>query len=372
MADFFAVYLDRDGSLRFVINDTTSQHHGAHIFEVRQLTGPTASGTTINKSVPKNPMPDPTGDAQSPHYFPVTGAGANLPQFDFTKLELSQPNDNTLRVRMTLNSLATLAPPAGKANSLWLTRFQALSLGDENEESYRIFYVGAESVGGGSPTFFAGSGDSAHDAVPGDGCVTTTPENCKIVQYPNEVAATGSVSGNVITIDVPLQGGFGAGRPIFGNTLFNVTALSAGRNDSSTDIYADLDATRAFDFKLKKTVTPPGAGRNVTGDGAIPATGTSEGLFALNVFESLKGKVDYRDDGAAVNFRSTKITSVTFDDATHSVTINGNGMNAGIAVDFTVIVTDNSEPGTSDTFSISLSSGYSKSDTLIRGNIQIH
>lgn len=371
MADFFAVYLDLDGSMRFVYNDTTSQHHGAHIFEVRQLAGPTASGMTINKPVPKNPMSDPTGDAQSPHYFPVTGAGPNLPQFDFTKLELSQPNDNTLRVQMTLNSLASLQPPAGKTNSLWLTRFQALSLGDENEESYRIFYVGAESVGGAPLTFFAGSGDSAQDAVPGDGCVVTTPENCKIVEYPNEVAATGSVNGNVITIDVPLQGGFGAGRPIFGNTLFNVTALSAGRSNSSTDIYADLDATGAFDFTLKETVTPPGAGRKVTGGGAIPGTGANDGLFTLNVFENLKGKVDYRDDGAGVNFRSTKITSVTFDDATRSVTIEGNGVNAGEMVDFMVIATDNGDPGTNDEFSISLSSGYSKSGTLIRGNIQI-
>jgi hypothetical protein len=302
----------------------------------------------------------------------VTGAGPNLPQFDFTKLELSMPNDNTLRVRMTLNSLASLAPPAGKANSLWLTRFQALSLGDGNEEAYRIFYVGAESTGGGPLTFFAGSGDSAQDAVAGDGCVVTTPENCKIVEYPNEASATGSVSGNVITIDVNLQTGFGAGRPIFGNALFNVTALSAGRNNASADVYADLDATRAFDFTLKKTVEPPGAGRKVTGGGAIPGTGSHDGLFALNVFENLKGKIDYRDNGAGVRFRSTKITSVVFDDSNKSVTIKGSGLNAGATVDFTVVAVDNGEPGTNDQFSINLSSGYSKSGRLLRGNIQIH
>jgi hypothetical protein len=42
MADFFAVALDKDGSIRIVYNDTTSQHHGAHLFEERQLAGPTA------------------------------------------------------------------------------------------------------------------------------------------------------------------------------------------------------------------------------------------------------------------------------------------------------------------------------------------
>jgi hypothetical protein len=377
MADFFAVNLDLDGSMRLVYNDTTSQHHGAHLFEERQLAGPTAFGSMINKPVPKSPMSDPTGDAQSPHYFPITGPGANVPQFDFTKLQLSQPDDNTLRVQMTLNSLASLLPPTGKANSLWITRFQAPSLGEGNEESYRIFYVGAESVGGGPPTFFAGSGTSATPGTgipPGNGCLTTTAQNCKVVEYPappvDGTAVMGSINGNVITIDVPIQTGFGAGRPIFGSTLFNVTALSAGR-DNAMDVYADLDATRSFDFTLKKTVTPPGAGRKVTGGGAINGAITGDALFTLNVFENLKGKIDYRDNGSAVNFRSTKIDSVTFDSATSSVTIKGSGVNGNVTVEFTVVATDNGEPGTTDRFSISWT-GYSNSGILIRGNIQIH
>ena len=36
--------------MRIVYNDTTSQHHGAHVFEVRQVAGPSANGTTINKA----------------------------------------------------------------------------------------------------------------------------------------------------------------------------------------------------------------------------------------------------------------------------------------------------------------------------------
>ena len=55
MADFFSLYLDRDGSMRIVFNDTTSQHHGAHVFEVRQVAGPSAIGTTISKPVPDEP-----------------------------------------------------------------------------------------------------------------------------------------------------------------------------------------------------------------------------------------------------------------------------------------------------------------------------
>ncbi len=373
MADFLAVTLDLDGSIRIVYNDTTSQHHGAHIFEARQIAGPTAFGTTISRAAPANPMPDSTGDAQSPHFAPLVGPGPNLPQLDFTRLELSQPDADTLQVEMTLSSLESLAPPPGKTSAIWLTRFQALSLGDQGEESFRIFYVGAESVAGAAPTFFAGSGTSAQGAVMGSGCTTTTPENCKIVQYPVEVAAQGNINGNTITIRVPIQGGFGPGRPILESTLFSVTALSAGRDDAVTDIYADVDATRAFDFTLGefKQPQPPGKGRKVTGGGAIEGAGGGEAMFTLNVLDSLKGKVSFKDLNAGVDFRSTRILSVTFDDEARSVKITGTGVNADHMVDFTVVAVDNGEPGTGDRFEISLSDGTSRSGTLVRGNIKI-
>src|SRR5437773_701504 len=99
--------------------------------------------------------------------------------------------------------------------------------------------------------------------------------------------------------------------------------------------------------------------------------GTAEGLFTLNVSQYLKGKIDYRDAGAGVDFRSTRISDISFDDASHTVVIHGTGVNANQAVTFTVSAVDNGETGTTDRFSISLSSGYSHSGTLTRGNIQI-
>jgi hypothetical protein len=386
MADFMALFIQPndgnpdldDGAMRLVYNDTTSQHHGAHIFEVRQVAGPSALGGTISQAVQKNPAVDATGDAQDPHYAP-TGAGANKNHLDFTKLKLSQPSAGILRVEMTL--AAPPAPglvPAGELSNVWLTRFQALSVGDGGEESYRIFYVGAESAGGfAPPTFFAGSGDSAQDAVPGDGCTTTTPENCKIVQYPSEViVTTGSVSGSVITIDVPLQGGFGANRPIFGNTLYNVTALSAGRGNLGMqigDIYADVDATKSFDFAVTGQPPPPPPPEDackITGGGAI-TTLSGEGSFSLNAHESLKGKVQYRDRPAA-DFRSTRLTDVSCNQGAKTATIEGQGINNGHEVEFTVEVIDNGEPGRTDVFQIELSDGYSAGGTLTRGNIQVH
>jgi hypothetical protein len=263
MADFLSVDLAPDGSLQIMYNDTTSQHHGAHLYEERQLTGPSAIGTTINKTAPASPVSDAAGDAQSPHYIPGPppggpgGPGANQPQLDFRGVALNQQDANTLRVRMSVNNINGFAAPPGKTNAVWITRFQALSKDDTGTaEAYRIFYVGAESVGGGAPTFFAGSPN--RDAVTGPppvpgGCTQTTPGNCKVVEYPNEIAVTGQVSSNTICIDLPLTA-FGAGRPI-GNTLFNVAAFSAGRDNAATDVYADVDSTRSFDFTLG-TVSP--------------------------------------------------------------------------------------------------------------------
>jgi hypothetical protein len=236
MADYFGFNLDRQGAIRFVFDDTTSQHHGAHLYEIRELKGRTPAGGSVNRTAPSNPMADAAGDAQWPHYSP-TGAGANVPQLDLTGLRVTQPNASTLRVRMSLASLASLAPPAGKTGSAWVTRFQALSTGDRGEETYRIFDVGAQSVGGGPLSYFAGSTT----------CTNADPGNCKVLQYPAQQPATGTRCGNALVIDVPLQG---LGFPVRGTTLYSVTAFTAGRNDDTADVYADVDATPSFDFSL--------------------------------------------------------------------------------------------------------------------------
>ena len=268
MAEYGAVYLDSAGAMRFVFNDTTSQYHGAHLFAVRQRTGPTAKGTTLNRAEPGSPMPDPAGDAQTPHYSPA-GTGANMPQLDFTAFRISQPNSATLRFHFRLNSLASLLPPAGKTNAFWMARFQALSNADTaGAEAHRIFYVGAESVGGTDPTFFLGSPTLAGAPM---GCTQTTPGTCKITQYPAEITtAVGQRDGDTLCVDMPLTA-FGASRPINGTKLFSVTAFSGGRNGSVSDIHLESDATPAFDYTLGSagsstcSIAPTAAAAFVTG-----------------------------------------------------------------------------------------------------------
>jgi hypothetical protein len=235
MADYFGFNLDKTGAIRLVYNDTTNQHNGAGLFEVRQIGGKTILGGDAKGLTVKDPAADPTGDAQWPHYSP-TGAGANLPQFDFTGVQIGQPSAGKLRVRMSLASLKSIQPPTGKTSALWLTRFQALSVGDSGEEAYRVFYVGAESTGGLTPSFFVGTTT----------CTDTTPQNCKVLNYPVQQQITGHVCGNTLVADVPLSG---FGSPVNGALLYNITAVSGGRN-AAQDLYADVDATRSFDYVL--------------------------------------------------------------------------------------------------------------------------
>ena len=86
-----------------------------------------------------------------------------------------------------------------------------------------------------------------------------------------------------------------------------------------------------------------------------------------------KGSFSYSDPGYPLVFSTSKITNVviTGNHAQFSGTAKTSGKQ-GQKISFTVDVTDNGDPGFGDTFSISVSSGYSASGTITGGNIQIH
>ena len=380
LADFFTLAIDHDGAARIVMNDLTNQHHGAALFALTQVAGPSAYGTTLkNKSPnPTNGVTDASGDAQVPHYAPL-GAGPNQPALDLLSIKVSQPDLSHLTVTLKLKSLASLLPPTGADGVIWLTRWQFLSTGDDGEESYRIFYVGADSLAGQAPSYFAGTGTSASDLeVQGTGCVTNTPRNCKIVVYPEESPATGTINSatGTLTVTASLAD---LGSPIQGDTLFSVTALTFGYI-TGDPIMMDADATRAFDYVLGATTLPTncpaGTTCKVTGGGYIyvdPQQDRGSFNIELTVDSSgrTRGKISYRDPAAALAFRTLRITSVRLDGNT--ATIKGTGSANGMETGFVVKVEDKAEPGVGqDTFSIQLETGYSKSGVLQGGNIQIH
>ena len=382
LADFFSVAIDTNGAAHIIINDLTNQHHGAALFELTQVAGPTAIGTTLTQTTPNTAtgVTDPAGDAQLPHYSPA-GAGPNQPALDLLSIRLSQSDISRLTVTLQLASLASLVPPAGSNGMIWLTRWQFLSAGDGGEESYRIFYVGANSTAGVTPTFFAGTGTSATPTtglVPGDGCVTTTPQNCKIIVYPNEKVETGTIDTltGTITITVPLTD---IGSPILGDTLFSVTALTFGYI-THNPILQDADATRAFDYVLGQTSMPTncplGTTCKVTGGGYIIVDQQQDhGSFSIEVTADpsgrISGKVAYQDHSTGLDFRTALITSAMF--GSTSVSIKGTGTANGTTTSFQISVQDNGDPALGpDNFSITLRTGYSKSGVVQGGTIEIH
>jgi hypothetical protein len=53
-------------------------------------------------------------------------------------------------------------------------------------------------------------------------------------------------------VDVPLDGGFGANRPILGPLLYSVTGFTFGRDGDVDLVYDDVDATHSFDYVLAR------------------------------------------------------------------------------------------------------------------------
>ena len=197
MADFFGFDVAPNGGLRIVYNDTTNDDDGAGLFFTRQIAGDTVNGTTITGQPARDPVADPAGDAQYPHYSRA-GVGPNLPQLDLTGLKVMNPDAATLRFQLSVADLSQLLPPAGKSTPLWLVRFQALGpLVNAPQDVYHVYYVYMQKLADVVPQFYAGVAT----------CQDTTPNNCKVLEYGTDRAVTGSISGNTITIDVAGQDG---------------------------------------------------------------------------------------------------------------------------------------------------------------------
>ncbi len=274
-----------------------------------------------------------------------------------------------------------MLPPPGATGLLWLTRWQLNTTGDGGEESFRIFYLGANSTIGQPPVFFAGtglSGTPGSGIPPGDGCVTTTPQNCKIIKYPVEKVETGTFdpATGTISITAPLSD---IGSPIIGDRFYSVTSLTYGFT-TGNPIMMDADATRSFDYVLGKTITPSncplGTTCKVTGGGYIFTDAQQDhGSFTIQVTVDpsgrIGGKAAYTDPAAGLTFATNLVTTANFNGNT--ATITGTGTASGVATSFSITVQDNGEPGVGqDTYSIQLSTGYSRSGVLQGGNIQIH
>ena len=114
------------------------------------------------------------------------------------------------------------------------------------------------------------------------------------------------------------------------------------------------------------------AATHVDGRGAIDNQG-NEVTFKFRARQGGDGFLGYFsfcDPAAGVCITNAKIRSLSI--TGNSAEFSGQGyLENGSRVTFNVSVTDNGEPGTSDTISITLSNGYSVSGTLKSGDIRI-
>jgi hypothetical protein len=311
----------------------------------------------------------------SPHpatFDSASVSSSSQPNLEILGSQVSMPTAATYRIKVLVADLRSLAASgAGGTTAVWDTQWKVPSKTDPHGGAY--FHAYMESVAGAPPTFWVGQ-----NAIESTGSITQT--------YPGSTQVTGSYTATapgVITIDVPVAS-VNEPDPI-NNLLYSVTSVSVTLNGNAEavpnvlgtgiggNLFNLVDVAPAFDFNPAVPTPPFQACHAADGDGNINGKNGGSAHFHFDR-DACEGdgaaeSVDERDPGAGTDFHSTSITSATFDDLAHTVTIVGEGTNAGRPVSFTMLGIDNGVfPGV---FTLALSDGYAVSSTLLNGSIQL-
>ncbi len=128
-----------------------------------------------------------------------------------------------------------------------------------------------------------------------------------------------------------------------------------------------------FIAKITEAAVPPGPfTARVTGGGTIDVVG-GIGTFSLIIQRAstgeLGGQLQYFNHASGAQVQSVTYTSLVI--VGNTATFGGTCTVNGAPCTFTVNVTDNGEPGTTDTFTISVSGGPTEGGVLRSGNILI-
>jgi hypothetical protein len=401
LADFFSIALNPvSGKLMVVFNrankkpDETSGHV-ARPMVITQTGGPSNKGGTVAAGAPpvvRTSSTDPAGDALSSYSFLVptrTGAARNEAAADITSVSVGPEidfftgaivPDPGLTVTIKIADLSTAA-------------LQAEMLGTQGQSLLWVFdFVNGLTSSAVSARwnpvqgFTFGYNDYSTGNAPCEG--SGTGDKCSL--YPGDVPIQGDVNqgSGTIRLSVPrfllrqLSGGTGPDqRPTEvpaqpGARFYDATAFTFANTHSAVQTVQSwlytLDNSPAMDFLLANAVGTASP-CDVRGGGAIAGTGT-EAPFSVDAHKSGKGSIVYRDPGANIDFRSVGKLVVTCTGKTGTVTGSGLNNSETTSKTFKLVVVDNGESGTTDTLSIKIpsdGSGYSKSGTLLRGNIQV-
>jgi hypothetical protein len=164
-----------------------------------------------------------------------------------------------------------------------------------------------------------------------------------------------------------LCGGPSGVQPALADELPIATSLTA---DSYAVTFAGDDAGYSFEVSIGSL------GAFATGGGWIALATGGKGSFGfvggIQPDATFRGHLVWINHDTGLRVQSTSITG--FVSASCSSTIQGIGDSTSGPVTFTATVTDAGEPGTSDTFSISITGAVTDSDsgTLQGGDVQVH
>jgi hypothetical protein len=110
---------------------------------------------------------------------------------------------------------------------------------------------------------------------------------------------------------------------------------------------------------------------SVNGIGSIDGQGDSATFnFHAKSGDRPTGSLSFSDPAAGITISKAKIRTLSFNG--NSAELTGTArLGDGTRVSYSVSVVDNTSDGSTDTFSISLSNGYSANGTLTSGDIKI-
>jgi hypothetical protein len=415
LIDYFQISFDPTGAAVIDFADDHNDFDG-NTYVSRQIGGPSIRGGSVPAPVegagpfapglnPAPAVPGPNGEqvtdfAGDQSVGLLAEPGGTSP-FDITSIKYSceGTTDPVIVATMKVSDLSVI-PPAGN----WRMNFTANApdsvLSPAGDYTFGIsdrgdqFYVRATTDNSGTPTYTYGSAvregsgaityTSRGAADSGafntaNGTITIKVAASKLNPYVSHgpAIANGTVlvglrgeafTGNVNAISDDTRGGT---LYVVGCGAATSTPTPSPSPTGSPSATPSPSPTGSPSGTPSPSPTPAGTVLKATGSGSIFDKVVN---FGFKVDQIPSGQLNYKDDEQDIHLVSDSIDSYSYDPSTNQLTFSGRGHVDRDIVFFTVTVKDNGEPGTSDTFSISITGSRtsSRSGTLSKGNIQFH
>jgi hypothetical protein len=313
-----------------------------------------------------DPSPDSCvngGGTQSIYYGPYTDWGGYSSFFP--------TGGYTTRVDVYLD-----VPWAGLHNDKRFDWSSAINTPTGSHRRDFVFNVATE------PTGFVVSGSTNATRCGADPASGTTPMHVILSGwYTFEHTFTGVAGGPlVVTMRLINKATNGVVGTWIRSDPSDVIGSTVGGNRYGWFVQNEIDQLAIDNSQRTGTLSTPGCEIKISDGGSITAMNTDKATFGGNAKVSLSGATSgqqtYQDHGPfqALTFKALTVQAVICSDDRTSAELYGTGSVDGAgSFEYRIKLVDNGEPGTSDTYGITIPGvGYASGDqTLDGGNIQI-